>query len=145
MAQVTETIIVKAPAKICFDVITDYEKYPEFFKETKNVIVEKRSGGTSQVTFTIELIKKISYTLKITEKPPKQVSWTFVKGDFMKSNEGKWILEEIDKGTTKVTYAINVELGLLVPSMISKMLVGSSLPTMLQSFKKRVETKTKEK
>jgi coenzyme Q-binding protein COQ10 len=145
MAKVSQTIEINASPQACYDVITDYESYPDFLPETKAIQVGKKSGNTAEVTFTIEVIKKVSYTLKMVGKPPKSVSWSMIKGEMMKSNDGGWDLEEVKSGVTKATYSIDVNLGLLVPGAVSKMLIGSNLPTMLKAFKQRIESKSKKK
>lgn len=144
MAKATESIEINASPKTCYDVITDYVNYPKFLKETTKVVVDETKGNTFVVTFTLDLIKKFSYTLKITGKPPGSVKWSFVKGEIMKSNDGEWTLKEVEKGVTLATYSVDVNLGLFVPGAISKMLIGSNLPTMLKAFKKRIEGKGKE-
>lgn len=139
MAQVSKSIEINASPKECFAVVSDYERYPEYLKESKEVKIDKKSKGGIDVTFSLELIKKISYTLRMVEKPPKEISWTLVRGDLMKSNKGSWLFEDRGGGKTRATYTIDIELGLFVPGMISKMLIGSNLPSMLESVKKRVE------
>lgn len=138
MASTSKTIEIKATAKECFKVITDYESYPEFLKEVTDIAVTKKGTGIHEVTFGLHLIKRLSYTLRMVAKPPKQVTWTFVKGDFMKSNTGEWTLEE-KKGVTQATYTIDVSFGLLVPGAVSKALIGNHLPAMLEAFKERIE------
>ena len=98
MAKVSETIEIKASKKKVFDVITDFEAYPEFLPETKKVTIDKKSKNTYIVTFTIEVVKSVSYTLDMRAKPPSELSWTLVKGEIMKSNTGRWLLEEVRKG-----------------------------------------------
>ncbi|MBX7148014.1 SRPBCC family protein [bacterium] len=140
MAQVQEKIEINASPKACFDVITDYESYTEFCKETKDVKLGKKSGSSQEVTFTVELMKKVTYTLKMTGKSPSSIKWSFVDGDdIIKKNQGEWILEEVKKGVTKATYVVDIELGIPVPGLIQKKLISSSLPGMLKSFKKRIE------
>ena len=141
MAKAQESIEIKASPDACYKVITDYETYPEFLKETVAVSVDKKSGNNFEVTFTLHIIKKFSYTLKMVGKPGKEITWTFVKGEFMKDNKGGWILEEVKKGVTKATYAVDLQLGLLVPGAVAKMLVEKSLPTMLKAFKERIENR----
>lgn len=140
MAKASQSIEINATPKDCFKVITDYDAYPEFLKETKSVKVGKKSGKTYEVTYVLDLVKTITYTLKMQESPPDRIEWTFVKGDIMKKNEGEWRLEEVRKGVTEATYEIEVDLGLFVPSSVSKMLIGKSLPAMLNSFKERIES-----
>lgn len=143
MAKAEQSIEIKATTKQCFDVITDFESYPDFLKETKGVKIEKKSGNTTEVTFTLELIKKFSYTLKMLAKPTTNLSWSFVKGEIMKDNKGEWVLEDLGGGKTKANYSVDVNLGMFVPGAISKMLIGSNLPAMMDAFKKRIEGKKK--
>jgi coenzyme Q-binding protein COQ10 len=145
MAKVSQTIEIEASPKECYAVISDYESYPEFLKDLKDVTIEKQSGQNAEVTFTIEVIKRISYTLKMHGKPPAHLSWSFIKGEIIKDNKGEWVLEELDDGCTKATYNVEVSFGLLVPGAVAKALTSSNLPAMLQSFKKRIEGSKKGK
>ena len=139
MAKATQSIEIKATPKQCYDIITDFANYPKFLKETKSVEVVKKGANAWEAKFTCEVIKTISYTLNIKGSPGKSVSWNLISGDMMKSNDGGWELEDVGGGVTNVTYSIEVNLGLLVPGAISKMLIGSNLPSMLGAFKKRIE------
>lgn len=143
MTKASETIEINASPKDCYSVIMDFEKYPEFLKETKSANIEKKSGNTFVVSFTLDIIKKIHYTLKMVGKPSKKIQWTMVKSDLMKANSGGWVLEPSGNGTTKAIYSVDVDLGLFVPAPISKMLIGSNLPSMMKAFKKRIEGKKK--
>ena len=72
MAQATRTVTVNVPPEKLFDVIADYEKYPEFLPEVKKVKVEGGQGSIKEVTYTVDIkAKVINYTLKHTaERPP---------------------------------------------------------------------------
>jgi len=142
MDAIVETIEVNASPKACYDVITDYAKYPEFLKETKRCVVNKKKANHFEVTFTLEIIKEFSYTISIEGKPGKHLSWSLISSDIMKINSGEWQIEEISKNKTRLTYTISeIKLSLFVPSMITKKLVGSNLPGMMKSFKARIEEK----
>lgn len=139
MSHATASIEIEAPVKQVFEVISDFEAYPEFLPETRRVVVEKKSGKSARVTFTINLIKKITYTLDIKLNPPSGLSWSLVEGDLMKANNGHWKLQEVKKGVTKAVYEIDMDLGAMVPKAISNKLIGTNLPTMMKQFKERVE------
>lgn len=139
MAKASATIEINASKKKVFDVISDFESYPDFLPETKTAVIDKHTKTKYTVTFTLDVIKTITYTLEMTVSAPNELSWTLVKGDMMKSNTGRWILEEVKKGLTKATYEIDVDLGLLVPSAVTKTLISRDLPKMLKHFKERVE------
>lgn len=137
---VSQSIEIKATPKEVYKVIADFENYPDFIKDLKTVEVSKKKGDNCEVTYHINVIKEISYTLKMKGSPDKKLEWTFVEGDFMKDNHGFWELEEIKKGVTKATYNIDVKFGLLVPKAITQKLVDNHLPGMLKAFKKRIES-----
>lgn len=139
MSSTTASIEIEAPIKTVFEVISDFEAYPEFLPETKEVTIEKKSGKNLRVSFAINLIKKIRYTLDIKLNPPNGLTWELVEGDLMKSNVGKWKLKESKKGVTEAVYEIDMNLGAMVPKAISNKLIGTNLPTMMKQFKERAE------
>ena len=142
MSHASASIEINAPIKNVFDVISDFEAYPEFLNETQNVSVDKKNGKNLVVTFTINMIKKITYTLDIKLSPPNGLSWKLVRGDMMKSNSGQWKLSEDKKGLTKAVYEIDMDLGGMVPKALTNKLVGTNLPAMLKQFRDRVEVKS---
>lgn len=140
MAGATQSIVINAAVQKVFDIINDYDKYPEFLSEVKRLTTSGRQGNEVQVHYEIEMMKLIKYTLKMKAEPPTRVSWTWGGGEFMKDNKGSWTLEDLGGGQTKATYHIEVALGPLVPKAIINTMVEKSLPKMLEAFKKRAET-----
>lgn len=140
MAKAERSVVIEAPPEKVLAVIEDYAKYPEFLPEVKKVAVAPGPGGTTDVTYTIDIkAKLITYTLRHTARPPGELSWSFVRGEMMKGNDGAWVLEPVSTGT-KATYKIDLRLGALVPSMVERMLAEQQLPGLLQNFKKRIES-----
>jgi coenzyme Q-binding protein COQ10 len=140
MASATRSIIINAPPERVFDVVADYEKYPEFLSEVKSIRTSNRKGNQVDIHYEVDVMKRIRYTLRMTEDRPRGLSWTFVEGEVMKDNKGGWVLEPTEDGKTKATYSVEVALGLLVPRPLVTAMVESSLPKMLESFRKRVES-----
>src|SRR5215211_5868527 len=139
MAAATRSIVINAPVEKVFRIVTDYDRYAEFLPEVKRVSTSDRSGNRVKVHYEVEVIKRIKYTLEMTEERPLRVMWSFVEGELMKDNRGAWSLEPAGEGTTHATYAIEMAFGPLVPKVIVKALVETSLPKMLDAFKKRAE------
>ncbi|HEY0093321.1 MAG TPA: SRPBCC family protein [Archangium sp.] len=139
MAGASRTIVINAPPEKLFDVITQYEKYPEFLSEVKKIRVLERKENTVKIQYEVDVIKTIRYTILVTEERPKRMSWTFVEGEVMKDNKGSWVLEPEGEGRTKATYTAELALGPFVPKAIVNTLTESSLPKMLESFKRRAE------
>ena len=151
MPSASRSITINVPAEHLFELITDYESYPEFIPETLGVEVLKRTKNkkdgsrVSEVKFDIKVIKQVDYTLRLTEEPNERVSWELVEGRVFKTNNGSWDLKAAGKGKVEATYSVEITLGLLVPQAITNMLVGSSLPKMLEQWKDRAESTYKKK
>ena len=141
MAQASRSVTINVPPEKLFDVIVDYEKYPEFLPEVKKVNVNAGQGAIKEVTYMVDIkAKVITYTLKHTAERPTKLSWTMVKGEMMKGNDGAWTLKPgAQSGTTEATYAIDLKLSSLVPGFIEKALAEQSLPGLLANFKARAE------
>jgi ribosome-associated toxin RatA of RatAB toxin-antitoxin module len=139
MAEATRSIVIDAPVEKVFQVITDYDHYAEFLPEVRRIHTSDRKGNEVKVHYELEVMKTIRYTLKMQEHAPARVQWSFVEGEFMKDNRGSWTLEPAGEGKTRATYAIEMKFGALVPNAIVKVLVETSLPKMLDAFKKRAE------
>lgn len=134
------TIIFNASVEKCWSVISDYERYPEFLPEVKKIRTVNRRGNEVDVQYEADVVKIIKYTVHMREEAPKKVSWSFVDGEFMKNNQGGWVLEDAGNGTTRATYNIEVEVGMLVPKAVVNALVDTQLPKLLENFKKRIES-----
>ncbi|RKI74685.1 SRPBCC family protein [Corallococcus sp. AB049A] len=140
MAGATRTITINAPVEKVFDIITNYDRYAEFLPEVKKVSTSQRQGNTVQVHYEVDVVKRIRYTIRVTEERPKRMSWTFVEGEVMKDNKGSWTLEPEGEGKTRATYNVEMALGALIPKAIINTLTETQLPKMLEAFKRRAET-----
>jgi coenzyme Q-binding protein COQ10 len=141
MPGATRTIVINATPEKCFDVIVDYERYSEFLPEVKKTRAVNRRGNECDVQYEAEVVKLIKYSVHLKEERPTRVSWTYIDGDFMRDNKGGWVLEAQADGSTKATYTVEIALGPLVPKSIVNALVDTSLPKLLENFKKRIESR----
>jgi len=142
VAGACQTIDIDVTPAAFFEVIRDYEHYPDFLSDMESVRILSREDGVSDVEFTLNVIKRVTYTLRLTERPPDQgLSWELVSGMF-KSNSGGWSLEALAGGRTRATYEVEVSVGIFVPGAIVNRLVGKTLPATLQAFKARAESLT---
>ena len=140
MAATTQTIEIDVPMSDFFSVIRDYEKYPEFLDEMESVRIIRSQDGVSDVEFTLNVIKRVTYTLRLSESPAGDgLRWELVEGMF-KSNSGGWALESLPGGRTGAVYDVEVAVGIFVPGSIVNRLVGKTLPATLKAFKRRAES-----
>lgn len=138
MAKAERTEVYDVPAEKFYQAVVDYKSYPQFVDGMKSVEVKNEAADGATVTFNLSLIKDISYTIKLTNKPSTEVSWTLVSGDMMKTNIGKWTIKDLG-GKCEVTYSLEVELKGFLPGlgMIEKTLVSTNLPLNMKAFAKR--------
>jgi coenzyme Q-binding protein COQ10 len=138
MARAEKTEVFDVPVDKFYKAIVDYKAYPEFVEGMRSVEVQNETADGATVKFNLSLIKDISYTIKLSNKPNQEVSWSLVSGDMMKVNNGKWTLKDLG-GKTEVTYSLEVELKGFLPGlgMIEKTLVTTNLPMNMKAFAKR--------
>lgn len=123
-----------------FSVITRYEDYPQFVTGCSGVKVERKAPGKARATYHVNMMKEISYTLDhVEDQAAGTVQWTLVESDFMKKNQGRWILKSAGPGKTDVRYELEVEFKFPVPSLILNRLVKGSLGSMVKSFVDRAK------
>ncbi len=138
MAEVTKTEIFNCKPELFYSIVTDYQHYPDFLNEVKAIRIVKSEKNKKLVEYTVSMIKTFKYQLWMTETPESKISWSLAGGDIFKTSEGSWVIEPEGKTKTKATYSVQVTFGLLVPSAISKTLVSVNLPTMMESYHKRI-------
>ena len=139
MAGATRTIVINAPIEKVFSVVSDLESYPKFLPEVKGIKVTREGADTLLADYEVDMIKRIKYTLRLKMEAPKKMSWSWVKGEMMKDNQGGWTLEALGPNQTQAVYTVEVALGPLVPKSIVTALVDTQLPKMLEAFKARAE------
>jgi ribosome-associated toxin RatA of RatAB toxin-antitoxin module len=139
--QSTQSITVDAPAAEVMAVIADFPAYPQWVSAAKTVEVLEagEDGRARQVHFVIDAgAIRDDYVLDYTWDGDRKVSWTLVRGQMMKRQEGSYTLVE-SGGSTDVRYAITIDLSVPMLGMIKRKAEKVILDTALKELKKRVE------
>ncbi|MBX2996082.1 MAG: SRPBCC family protein [Bdellovibrionaceae bacterium] len=137
MAGAQTTEVFNCTPEQFFDIVTDYEKYPEFLQEVKECKVLKTEGSRKLVEYTVSVVKNFKYALWMTEERPGLVRWEFASGDIFKTSTGYWKMED-EKGKCRASYSVEATFNMFVPGPIAKALVSVNLPNMVSSYHKRV-------
>lgn len=144
MAQVTKQVLIEAPHERFYDLVVDYERYPEFVPGIRSCRV-RDVKGEKHVEYELDLgVKRIRYVLRMTEERPRRVAWSLVSGDMMKVSNGSWELAA-DGAGTRAVYSVEIQISRppLVPQAIvdrvSDELTRIQLPKTLEAFKARAE------
>ena len=138
---VRDSIVITADPDSIMDVIADYEAYPDWQDEIKEVeILETDDDGwATKVRFKVDAtIAVVNYVLGYTYTDTS-VSWTMVEGDKVKRNDGSYQLTDQGNSTTLVDYDLEVEPGIKVPSMLRKQASKRIVRAALEGLKRRVE------
>ena len=125
-----------------FTTITDYASYPKFVDGCKRVEVKRESDSLARVTYFVSMMKDVTYTLEQTEdRAAGRMTWKLIESDTLKANTGSWTLKTAAGGAkTDVTYAIDIEFAISVPSFILSKLIKTSLPSMVRGFEKQAKS-----
>lgn len=142
---VSKEIVIDVPVERFFDLILDYESYPEFVPNLKSCRVKPLPDGKKDVEYELDLgIRRIRYTLRHVEERPSRVVWSLVAGDMMKVSNGSWELADAG-GKTRARYSVEIQIAKppLIPQSIvdrvSDQLTRVQLPRTLEAFKGRAE------
>lgn len=140
MAVAQKITIMDASVEKIQEVLTDYESYPDFMDGVSNVEILSDDDTSVKAKYSLNIIKKFTYTLDHKVEPGK-ISWSFVDGDIFSVNEGTWTLKDLGDGTTEVTYDIEIEIKIKMMGvgMITKKLVKTSLPGLMREIEQRAQ------
>jgi ribosome-associated toxin RatA of RatAB toxin-antitoxin module len=144
MAAVTQEIVIGVPVERFYDIVVDYERYPEFVPGIRACRV-RNGAGEKQVEYELDLgVKRIRYVLRHNEHRPTRVAWSLVSGDMMKVSNGSWDLADVG-GKTRALYTVEIQVTRppLVPQAlvdrVSDEMTRVQLPRTLAAFKARAE------
>jgi ribosome-associated toxin RatA of RatAB toxin-antitoxin module len=140
--QAHEHIAVAAPPERCFEVATDFERYPQWAKDVKHIEVLGRDeqGRGKTVEFRVAgLGRSIHYVLEYDySEADRAFSWRLVEGDVLRRLDGRYGFEP-ENGGTRVTYDLSVEIAIPMPGIIKRRAAGMIMGTALRELKKEVE------
>lgn len=141
--QSTQSIVIDADPDAILAVVADFPSYPKWAAAVKSaeVIESFPDGKAKQVTFTIDAgVFKDTYTLEYDWSVTDQVSWTLLKGQIQKAQQGSYRLEATESPeATDVTYSLSVDLSIPMLGMFKRKAEKVIMDTALKELKKRVE------
>ncbi len=133
--------VVEAPAHTVMQVITDFERYPEWAQNVKAVEVRERDleGRPLQVWYRVDAwIMDITYVLAY-EYEKNRLTWSLVEGDQLEALAGEYLVRE--EGTkTRVRYTLDVDVSFPLPGFLKQRAARLILETGLGDLKRRAES-----
>jgi ribosome-associated toxin RatA of RatAB toxin-antitoxin module len=137
-------MIVRASPKRCYEVVVDFDRYPEWAADIKQVEITERddSGRPAVVAYRAAAFgRSTSYTLSYDyEGAPRELTWVQTRGDLTSRLDGAYVFEPTVDGDTEVVYRLVVELKVPIPGFVKRRAEGRIMQTALKNLKARVES-----
>ncbi|MER6395115.1 MULTISPECIES: SRPBCC family protein [unclassified Kitasatospora] len=143
MAEHTRSSITidATPAKV-MAVIADFAAYPAWTGEVKEVEVLEtaENGRAAQVRLLLDAgAIRDEHVLAYTWDGDREVGWTLVRSQMLRSLDGSYSLAPLDGGRTEVTYQLAVDVKIPMLGMIKRKAEKVIIDRALAGLKKRVE------
>lgn len=139
----SERISVDATTEQCLGVLLDFEQYPSWARDLKQVtIVERDDDGRGLlVEFRAAAMgQSFRYVLRYDYADlPNSFSWVLDHGEKLRRLDGSYRFEPDGTGT-RVHYELEVDLSIPLPGLIKRRAAGMIMGTALKELKKAVET-----
>jgi uncharacterized membrane protein len=127
-AHASVSFTVAAPQDVVWNVLVDFEHYPNIFKRIESCKVTKREDD---VVYTESYLKpqlfvrqRCNHTWINLSQKPNALSWKLLDGNF-KGAEGNWDCKFIDKSKTEVKYTLFADPGPIIPSTLVSWILHS--------------------
>ena len=134
---------VRAPIRVCFETLIDFECYPQWFRMITSARIEAADAAAGRWTVAYELdaiLKTIRYKLAYESERPHRLTWKLVDGD-LADIQGNYELIELEPGLTDATCTQALELGMWVPGPIRRTFEMSALADSVREFKQAAEAR----
>jgi ribosome-associated toxin RatA of RatAB toxin-antitoxin module len=140
--QVAERVIIRATPEQCFDILTDFDRYPEWSPDIKAVRVVEADelNRPTRVAFRAAAFgRSTSLTLAYDYTfAPKQLTWVQVDGDLTRRYDGVYDFEVAGE-ETQVTYRLTVALKAPLPGFVKRRAESRLVGGALKELKARAE------
>lgn len=143
MAEHTRSSITidATPAEV-MAVIADFAAYPAWTGEVKEVeVLESAADGrAAQVRLVLDAgAIRDEHVLAYTWDGDREVGWTLVRSQMLRSLDGSYSLAPLGPGATEVTYQLAVDVKIPMLGMIKRKAEKVIIDRALAGLKKRVE------
>ena len=139
----TQRTIIDATPEQCFAVVIDFERYPDWATDVKQVTVERRDddGRGGDVLFRAAAMgRSTTYTLRyFYGSNPLRVAWRLIEGDLTRKLDGEYEFLAAQDGGTEVTYHLEADLAVPMPGFVKRRAESRIIRTALEDLRQRVE------
>ena len=138
-----ERIRIDASLDQCLSVVLDFESYPSWARDLKQVTIQERDddGRGRLVEFRAAAMgQSFKYVLEYDySEMPDSFSWVLNSGEKIRQLDGTYRFEP-EGDATRVHYDLVVDLSIPLPGLIKRRAAGMIMGTALRELKKAVES-----
>jgi uncharacterized membrane protein len=120
----SQTTIIAALPEQVWAIAADFERYPEWAKDVKDVVVRARDaeGRPSEVEFRASALgRSTHYTLSYDySQAPAVLAWHMLRGDIMRTIDGAYHFSTTADGGTEVRYDLTIDLVVPLPGFVKR-------------------------
>jgi uncharacterized protein YndB with AHSA1/START domain len=122
--QASQTTTIAASPERVWAIAADFERYTEWAKDVKDVVVRARDGEgrPTEVEFRASALgRSTHYTLSYDyAQAPNVLAWSLVRGDIMSTIDGAYVFTATADGGTEVRYDLVIELVVPLPGFVKR-------------------------
>ena len=138
MRSAEQSILIQAPPKQVFDVLSDYDSYQEWMP---NLVRSRAFAEEGDIIVYVECVlnykgKEYSFVLEFTSDGQRIIRYRQIKVEGIKDISGEWALSETPEGVL-VTGSVYVSMGLSIPKILVRRICRRLLREVLEAAKDR--------
>jgi carbon monoxide dehydrogenase subunit G len=137
---------IKAPLAEVWGVVEDVLTAPDWQGGLVAITALERDANGRPTLVESEndiKVRHVKTQVRFRYEPPARLSWTQEKGD-LKSVTGSWSLEDLGKGRTRATYALDADpgrvLGMLIRGPVEAAIMAMLVKARPDELKARIES-----
>ncbi|GAA6526226.1 SRPBCC family protein [Intrasporangium sp. DVR] len=132
---------IDAAPEVVLHTLRDVGSQPEWIPTIKEAEVTESDPAGLPVTARFAAATAVGtdrYTLAY-EHGPAGMSWTMVEGRLQTGQEGRYTLEPLGRGRTRVTYDLTIHHNLPLPGFIRSRIITGLVDETLTGLRRRLE------
>ncbi|MEW6476307.1 MAG: SRPBCC family protein [Actinomycetota bacterium] len=137
-----ESIHIDAEPERCYAVAIDFDRYPDWATDVKDVEVldHDEAGRGTRVRYEVSALgKTIGYILAYDyADAPAGFAWTLEKADYLRRLDGSYSFDA-EGGGTRVGYVLTVDVSLPLPGFMKRAAAGMIVDNAMKQLKSYIE------
>jgi ribosome-associated toxin RatA of RatAB toxin-antitoxin module len=136
-----QTAEIDATPQQCFDLLTDYERLPEWQGAVRSAAILERDeqGRGAVVEYEVDArVRTVRYRLRQIYDEPRRLASEYLGGDF-RDFSGEWRFVPVDDGRTRAELDLQIDPGRFVPGPVRGVIADAVMRRALRDLKSHLE------